>query len=167
MPALKVQAGSITNLRVAAMTEEIRIRDARAADETRWRGLWAGYLAFYKHDLPDAVTADVWRRLISGDPHFVGLVAVDAADRPIGLAHYIVHPSTWTTSAYCYLEDLFVDPEARRDGIGARLIAEIYRRADLNKWSRVYWATQETNYRGRSLYDKVGRPTEFIIYERP
>ncbi|MGF7158466.1 GNAT superfamily N-acetyltransferase [Rhodoligotrophos appendicifer] len=148
------------------MADAVTVRDARPADEAEWRELWDGYLRFYKHELPEAVTKNVWQRLISGDPHFVALVAVDAQDRPLGLAHYVVHPSTWTTGSYCYLEDLFVDPERRRTGIGQALFEEVYRRADRNGWSRVYWATQENNYRGRALYDKIGRHTEFILYER-
>ena len=33
----------------------------------------------------------------------------------IGLAHVIVHPSTWTTGRYAYLEDLYVAPGGARD----------------------------------------------------
>lgn len=145
---------------------EIMIREARRDDKARWRELWDGYLAFYEHPLPEEVTEDVWHRLTSGDPAFVALVAIDKDDRPLGLAHYVVHPSTWTRMAYCYLEDLFVDPAERRRGIGRALIEEIYRRADINGWTRVYWLTRENNYRGRSLYDKVARKNGFVIYER-
>ena len=40
----------------------------------------------------------------------IALVAVNAADRPFGLAHVFFHRSTWSPTQYCYLEDLFVDP---------------------------------------------------------
>ena len=29
----------------------------------------------------------------------------------------------------------------------------------------VYWHTQEYNGRARSLYDQVGHPTSFVVYE--
>ncbi len=31
--------------------------------------------------------------------------------------------------------------------------------------SRVYWHTQQYNGRARSLYDVVGHPTSFVVYE--
>ncbi len=30
---------------------------------------------------------------------------------------------------------------------------------------RVYWHTQQYNGRARSLYDQVGHPTSFVVYE--
>ena len=40
------------------------IRDLEAGDEADWRRLWAGYLAFYGTDVPEAVTAATWRHLL-------------------------------------------------------------------------------------------------------
>ena len=58
------------------------IRDPIAADEAGWRRLWAGYLAFYGEDLPEAVTAATWRRIL--DPTstiFARLAERDGARR--------------------------------------------------------------------------------------
>ena len=33
------------------------IRDAAERDEADWKKLWAGYLAFYETDVPEAVKA--------------------------------------------------------------------------------------------------------------
>lgn len=33
-----------------------------------------------------------------------------------------------------------------------------------NKWSRLYWATRETNYRARGVYDKYGPHSGFLRY---
>ena len=45
-------------------------------------------------------------------------------------------------------------------------------RADLERTCKagvpgVYWMTQEFNYAGRTLYDRVGTRTPFIKYSRP
>ena len=85
----------------------------------------------------------------------IALVAVDDADRPIGLAHVLFHRSTWSPTWYCYLEDLFVDPARRQKGAGRALIEATYREADARGCTRTYWTTQEFNYRARSLYDQV------------
>ena len=55
-----------------------------------------------------------------------GLVAVSpgesTGDVVIGLAHLLLHRSTWSVGYYCYLEDLYVDAEVshgrRRVGAG-------------------------------------------------
>ena len=143
----------------------INVRPLEAGDETAWRRLWKGYLTFYEHILADEVSNETWRRLLSDDETFVGLAALND-DQLVGFAHYILHPSTWTIGDYCYLEDLYVDPESRGHGAGRRLIEEIYRKADQSGWSRVYWTTQEFNYKARILYDELARRTEFVIYER-
>lgn len=145
--------------------QQITVRNLQQSDETDWRPLWRGYLEFYKHKIADDVTGSTWRRLLSDDPTFVGLAA-EHEGRVIGIAHYILHPSTWSRGHYCYLEDLFVDPSARGKGAGRLLIEEIYRRADDAGWDRVYWITQEFNYKGRILYDKLARKTDCITYER-
>jgi len=61
------------------------IRPLAAADRAAWDPLWAGYLAYYKENLPAHVTEETWRRLLDPavDPH--GIVAVDADGRLVGI----------------------------------------------------------------------------------
>jgi len=99
------------------------------------------------------------------DDFHIGLVA-EVDGQVIGLAHVLFHRSTWSPTWYCYLEDLFVDPAARKNGIGRALIEATYREADARGCTRTYWATQEFNYRARSLYDTVATKSPFIQYRR-
>ena len=47
------------------------IRDPRPADEADWRLLWSGYCRFYETEVPEAVTAATWERMLaSGSPLF-------------------------------------------------------------------------------------------------
>ena len=47
------------------------IRDPARSDETNWRRLWAGYCAFYETNVPEAVTAATWKRMLTpGSPLF-------------------------------------------------------------------------------------------------
>jgi hypothetical protein len=82
------------------------IRDLAPRDEARWRELWAIYLDFYEHELPDEVTDVTWRRLVGAELGFRAIVAVDADDRALGFAHLLLHPTTWAIEPSCYLEDL-------------------------------------------------------------
>lgn len=144
----------------------IRVRPLGVADRPAWDRLWAGYLAFYESALDPAVSQATWDRLL--DPAFPihGLVAVDDAGAPVGLTHYVLHPATWAVGPYCYLEDLFVDPDARAGGVGRALIEAVYAAADAAGAARVYWLTHETNTGARVLYDRVAKASGFIQYRR-
>ncbi len=147
------------------MSAPVTVRRLRTADADRWRELWDGYLSFYRADVSEEVTARTFQRLCDGDEAMVGLVAVDGDDRPLGLAHLVYHAATWTSSNYCYLEDLFVDRGQRGTGISQALFDAVYAHAREAGSSRVYWHTQQFNGAARSLYDTVGSLTSFVVYE--
>ena len=145
----------------------VRVRRLEAKDKAAWLRLFKGYIEFYKASVADDVIETTWQRLMAGAEDFhIALVAADADDPPVGLAHVLFHRSTWSPSHYCYLEDLFVDPERRLKGIGRALIEATYREADARKCTRTYWTTQEFNYRARPLYDQVATKSPFIQYRR-
>ena len=141
------------------------VRRLRPEDHDAWRPLWDAYNRFYRSPQPLAVTEQTFARLCESGGPLLGLVADDDG-RLTGLAHLVFHPSTWSRGPYCYLEDLFVAREARGRGVGEGLFAAVYAEADARGAQRVYWHTQEYNAPARSLYDHVGRPTSFVVYER-
>ena len=144
-----------------------RIRPLAKADRAAWEQLFRGYITFYKATIADDVIEETFTRLLSGAPHVhQGLVAVDDDDRPIGLAHILLHRSTWSKTWYCYLEDLFVDPSLRAKGVGRALIEAVYAAADAQGATRTYWTTQDSNYRARGLYDQVAAKSVFVQYRR-
>jgi len=144
------------------MTE---IRAITAADWPTWRPLWDAYLVFYESELPDAVTDDVFSRLVAGK-ELHGAIAWSDDGEALGLTHWLLHPSTWSATHYCYLEDLYVSPAARGHGVGRQLIAHVNAAARAGGASKVYWLTHETNAAARVLYDKVAERTGFIHYEQ-
>lgn len=142
-----------------------QIRELRPSDRAEWEMLWARYLAFYEHELPPEVTEHTWRRLVDPADQPYGFVALDG-ERVIGFVHFHFHLSTWSSTSYCYLEDLFVDDAARGKGAGRALIEAVYREADRRGSDCVYWHTQNTNARARALYDQVAEVTPFVRYRR-
>jgi GNAT superfamily N-acetyltransferase len=145
----------------------VAIRPLAPADRGEWDRLWQGYLTFYEEGLPPEVTETTWARLMTdgADPH--GLCAVDPGGRLVGIVHYLFHRSTWSTTHYCYLEDLFVDPAVRGGGIGRALIEAVYAAADRAGAPHVYWLTRHDNATARTLYDRVARLSPFVKYDRP
>lgn len=145
----------------------VTVRPLAAADEAEWRRLWTGYLDFYESSVPEAVYAATLARLLpGGDPAMHGLVA-EVEGRVVGLVHYIWHRHCWRLDDVTYLQDLYVDPEVRGTGAGRALIEAVYAAADAAGRPSVYWLTQEFNYRGRMLYDRIGVKSPFIRYGRP
>ena len=67
----------------------------------------------------------------------------------------------------CYLQDLFVDPAARRGGVGRGLIEAVAAAARYRGCNRLYWTTKEDNATARSLYNRIARFNGFIRYDYP
>jgi GNAT superfamily N-acetyltransferase len=143
------------------------IRPLQLEDEPGWRRLWSGYLTFYETSVPEEVYASTFARLLGPDPQdFNGLIA-ESDGNPIGLAHFLFHRHGWKIENVCYLQDLYVAPEARGIGAGRALIEAVYGAADAAGAPSVYWLTQDFNQTARRLYDRVAKVTPFIRYSRP
>ncbi len=145
----------------------VRVRRVEPGDEAAWLRLFKAYVEFYKAAVPADVFELTWQRLLSDEEgSMVGLVAVDERSQIVGLATLVFHRSTWSPTCYCYLEDLFVDAGVRGKSIGRALIQAVYAEADARGATRTYWATEETNYRARGLYDQLATKTHFLQYRR-
>src|ERR1700741_568426 len=140
-----------------------------AEDRARWAELWRGYLDFYETRLPPEMYEHTWQRLIAAESPIRGLGArLGGSAAPlVGIVHYLFHAHAWTTKEVCYLQDLFVDPTARRGGVGRRLIEAVAAAARERGCHRLYWTTKEDNAEARSLYDRFARFNGFIRYDYP
>lgn len=144
---------------------EIVIRKAESRDETRWRALWAGYIAFYRASVPEEVTSYTWSRILQAGNNIECLVA-ERDGEVEGICNYLYHDSTWSTQPICYLQDLFVDPVARGAGLAKKLILACEAEAQAKGAFRLYWQTQEYNAAARSLYDTIVPRSSFIVYRK-
>jgi len=143
------------------------IRPLQPDDQDEWRRLWTGYLAFYQTTVPEAVYASTFARLLGSDPRDFSALVAERDGQLLGLTHYLFHRHCWKIEDVCYLQDLFVAPEARGTGLGRALIEAVYAAADAAGAPAVYWLTQDFNTEARQLYDRVAQVTPFIRYIRP
>ena len=144
----------------------LTIRAIEEKDKSQWLKLWAGYLEFYKSTISLEQTELTWKRLINNELKMFGFVA-ENEDGVIGFTHCLFRPSTWTETDYCYLEDLFVDPNIRGKGVGRALMEKVFDLAKEKKSKRIYWTTQEFNKTARVLYDSITPVSEFVQYRLP
>ncbi|MFM2024541.1 MAG: hypothetical protein RLZZ56_554 [Actinomycetota bacterium] len=139
-------------------------RAIRATDRDSWNPLWSGYLEFYKETLTDAQTDLTWSRFFT-EFNLHGFV-VEVNGHVAGFAHCSFTNSTWLEKPDLYLEDLFVSPKYRRQGLGEFLIEGCAKFAEESGARRLYWQTQRSNESAQKLYYKVASLSEYIIFEK-
>ena len=132
-------------------------------DRPRWTELWQAYLAFYDTVLPDAQYDDTWARLLH-DTAIHGLAARQGG-KLIGITHFLFHAHGWSTAPSCYLQDLYVDVDARGAGAGRALIGAVADSAREKAAARMYWMTQSGNMVARHLYDGIATESGFVKYD--
>ena len=145
----------------------VNIRPLRAEDEPAWRSLWTAYLEFYETSVPEDVYQTTFARLLGDDPQDFSCFVAEKDGALVGLTHYLFHRHAWRLDNICYLQDLYATPETRGTGVGCKLIEAVYDAADEAGACGVYWLTQDFNHTARKLYDRIGKETPFIRYQRP
>ena len=142
------------------------IRSLEAKDNAKWSSMWTEYLKFYDSEVTIDICEMTFTRLIDPNQKVQNCLVAERNGNLIGLVHFIYHAHNWKIEDVCYLQDLFVDPKARGQGVGGALIEKVYAMADLNGTPSVYWMTQDFNVNARVLYDRIGNLTPFIKYSR-
>ncbi|KAF0677639.1 GNAT family N-acetyltransferase [Profundibacterium mesophilum] len=142
------------------------VRPLAPDDHDDWVRLFTAYLDFYSTRLdPEQIELQFRRRLEDSEAEFRCLVAI-ADDKAVGIAHYLFHRHGWREEQVCYLQDLFVTPEHRDHGVGQTLIGAVFAAADAAGAPKVFWMTENSNRQARKLYDRIGKLTAFVKYER-
>ena len=135
-----------------------------ATDRAAWETLAIGYKTFYQTPLPPEEYETAWQRLLRNDR--VHALGAKRDGELVGIAHFLFHTSAWAPKV-CYLQDLFVVPEARGHGVAHALIDAVAVEARNRDASRFYWQTKESNETARKLYDRVATFNGFIRYDYP
>ena len=111
-------------------------------------------LAAYEQ-APDEVAferTELERHLFGPDPAAEVLIAETDDGRVAGMALYYRTFSTWVGRPGIWLEDLFVRPERRGDGLGRALLDAVAARTD----GRVEWAVLDWNEPAIGFYRSLG-----------
>lgn len=92
------------------------------------------------------------------EPRFQCLLA-EMHGEPVGLILYFFVYSTWTSRNGLYVEDLYIVPRARRQGIARALMAEVAKTAIEAGCRYVQWITQCANSSALRFYESIGART--------
>ena len=102
-----------------------------------------------------ASEADIADALFGANPRLFCDIA-EWNGEPAGFAAWFVNFSTFAGSHGIYLEDLFVRPALRGNGIGKALLMHLAKHCLAQGWSRLQWAVLDWNAPSIAFYKSLG-----------
>jgi GNAT superfamily N-acetyltransferase len=124
-------------------------------------------LAIYEkaEDQVEATPDTLARSLFGPDSPSRALVC-EQDGRAVGFAVYFFNYSTWQARKGLYLEDLFVQPTARGQGAGKRLLQHLAAIAVREGCGRFEWSVLDWNRPAIDFYEAIGaKPqSEWVRY---
>jgi len=76
-------------------------------------------------------------------------------------------PSPLRGARVGFLDDLFVAPDARGQGVVEALYDALRELGRAQGWPFIRWITAEDNARARAVYDKLSAKTHWVTYQMP
>lgn len=138
------------------VTSSLVIRQATPDDAPLILRFIRALAAYERLERYVTATEEGVREALSGPhPATEALVAEDGGT-PVGYAFFFQTFSTFLGQRALYLEDLFVAPEARRQGIGRALLARVAQIGIQRGCGRVEWAVLDWNAAAIRFYRQLG-----------
>jgi GNAT superfamily N-acetyltransferase len=103
----------------------------------------------------EATEATIGAALFGADPRLFCEIA-EWNGQPAGFAVWFINFSTFSGRSGIYLEDLFVRPALRGNGIGKALLVHLAKQCLANGWSRLQWAVLDWNTPSIEFYKSLG-----------
>jgi ribosomal protein S18 acetylase RimI-like enzyme len=132
---------------------EVAVRRAEAGDAALVARLLHDFNAEFDEPVPPvpALTERARELIASGT-----IVVLLAGDGPDGLAQFRFLRSVWSEGLDLYLEELYVVPARRGEGIGRTLLEATMTVGREGGAARIDLNTAETDTAARALYESVG-----------
>ena len=102
---------------------------------------------------------DDFRKALFGPRTNAEALMAFADDAPVGFALYFYNFSTFLGKRGIYLEDLFVEPEYRGQGIGKALLQRLAQIAKDEDCGRMEWSVLTWNQPSIDFYQRLGAVT--------
>jgi GNAT superfamily N-acetyltransferase len=135
---------------------EFAIRPAEPADVADIVGLIHGLAEFEKLTHLVQVTPESLRPHLFGDKPVAEAIVAERAGRVVAFALFFTNFSTFLAKPGLYLEDLFVEPGQRGQGIGQALLEHLARLAASRGYGRFEWSVLDWNQGAIRFYERMG-----------
>lgn len=137
------------------MTVEFQIRSAVAADVEDIFSLIKALAEYEKlTHLVTGTSQDLAKHLFGDSPCAEAIVAI-VAGKIVGFGLFFQNYSTFLTKPGIYLEDLFVLPEYRRQGIAKSILMYLADLAIARDAGRLEWSVLDWNKSAIAFYEKI------------
>jgi len=138
------------------MMPELILRLARPEDVPTLFELIKALAEYEK--LSDAVVGnpELLHEHLFGDRPYVEAILAELAGQVVGYALFFYSYSTFITKPGLFLEDLFVLPEYRGQGIGKSLLRELAKIALAKDCGRMEWTVLDWNAPAIAFYQQMG-----------
>jgi GNAT superfamily N-acetyltransferase len=132
------------------------IRPAQEQDVDTIFELILGLAAYEK--LTDRVTgsSDLLRSHLFGERPYTEAIVAELEERIVGFGLFFHSYSTFLTQPGLYLEDVFVLPEYRRQGVGKALMNSVIKIARDRGCGRLEWSVLDWNQSAIEFYQSLG-----------
>jgi GNAT superfamily N-acetyltransferase len=144
------------------LEDGVDIRPAREDEVDELLPLMRAYCDFYESSPSDEGLLTMMRTLIADPSQGAVFIARDGG-RAVGVATLDWKWSSLKGARIGYLEDLFVDPEARGRGIADSLIQVCADRCRELGMPAMEWATAPDNLRAQEVYNRTGAASETLL----
>lgn len=142
-------------LQQLASASSLRFRQATPADT-------ASIFALVKANIAHDGTLDAFNGSMDALAHhlfqqnYAEVLIAEQDAQPVGLALFCTTYSTFLTKPGLFVEDLFVMPEYRGQGIGKGLLAQLAEQVLARDYGRLEWRVRTWNQKAIDFYGKVG-----------
>src|SRR5262245_14927994 len=149
------------------LAEGVEIRPAREDEIEEMLPLIRAYCEFYETEPQDEGLRGMVRTLIT-DPSQGAVFVARHDGKAVGFATLDWKWSSLKAARMGYLEDLFVDPEARGKGIADALIEVCADRCRELGMPAMAWLTAPDNLRAQQVYNRAGAQFDTCLeYDLP
>jgi GNAT superfamily N-acetyltransferase len=132
------------------------VRHARQGDQYDILRLVQALAGYEREPAAVKATPEGLAALLFGDDARVFAHVAEQSGRIVGMAVWFFNFSTWTGRHGIYLEDLFVDPEARGGGVARALFEALGQEAKAHDCARIDWGVLDWNELAKGFYRKLG-----------
>ncbi|MBD2139226.1 GNAT family N-acetyltransferase [Anabaena sp. FACHB-1237] len=138
------------------MSDNFIIRSAQPDDTETIFSLIQGLAEYEK--LSHAVTGNsqLLHQHLFGERQYIEAILAQLQNKIVGFALFFPNYSTFLTKPGIYIEDIFVLPEYRRQGIGKALLSKVAQIAIERDCGRLEWSVLDWNLPAQKFYVSMG-----------
>lgn len=138
------------------MDSKFLLRPAQSADTSAIFDLIKALAEYEKLSHAVIGSVEALQEHLFGSRPYIEAIVAECDEKAVGFALYFYNYSTFLTKPGIYLEDLFVLPEYRRQGIGKAIFKYLAKLAVEKDCGRLEWSVLDWNEPAIAFYQQMG-----------